>query len=60
MAIRNIAKYVFKRALLALALSVPSYGNSAPQLPEPELSWKNVAVDSKKQPYFVVSEIAGD
>ncbi len=52
MIIRNTAKYVFRRILLVLALSVPSYGNSAPQLPEPELSWKNVAVESKKTAVF--------
>lgn len=48
MDIRNITKYV----LLILALSVPFYGNSAPQLPESELSWKNVTVNSKKTAVF--------
>ncbi len=49
---RNTVKHLFRLIALASALAAPSYGSAAPQLPEPELSWKNVAVDGKKTAVF--------
>lgn len=44
--------HVFKQILIATALLIPSHAISVPQLPEPELSWKNVIVDNKKTSVF--------
>lgn len=52
MGIKSIKKFVFQLISLILAFSFPTHGISAPQLPEPELSWKNVAVDNKKTAVF--------
>lgn len=54
MSIRNIFKNAIRLIFVVLILSFPSYGKSAPQLPEPELSWKNVMVDSKKTAVFCI------
>ena len=54
MGIRNIFKNAIRLILVVLALSIPAYGKSAPQLPEPELSWKNVTVDDKKTAVFCI------
>lgn len=54
MGIRNIFKNAIRLILVVLALSIPAYGKSAPQLPEPELSWKNVTVDGKKTAVFCI------
>ncbi len=47
MDIRNIAKIVFRLIVSVSVLLKPSYSHSMPQLPESDLSWKNVTVDSK-------------
>lgn len=52
MDIRNIAKIVFRLIVLVSVLLKPSYSHSMPQLPESDLSWKNVTVDSKKTAVF--------
>ena len=49
---KKFIKHVFKRILIATALLIPSHAISVPQLPEPELSWKNVIVDNKKTAVF--------
>lgn len=52
MDIRNIAKIVFRLIVSVSVLLKPSYSHSMPQLPESDLSWKNVTVDSKKTAVF--------
>lgn len=34
--------------ILLFMVGISFYGYSMPQLPEPELSWKNVTVDGKR------------
>ena len=60
MDIRNIAKIVFRLIVSVSVLLKPSYSHSMPQLPESDLSWKNVTVDSKKTAVFAFSEIVMD
>lgn len=38
--------------ILLFMVGISFYGYSMPQLPEPELSWKNVTVDGKKTAVF--------
>lgn len=54
MGIRNIFKNAIRLIFVVLALSLHLYGKAAPQLPEPELSWKNVTVDGKKTAVFCI------
>ncbi|MDE5673741.1 MAG: hypothetical protein K2I44_00135 [Muribaculaceae bacterium] len=54
MSIINIFKNAIRLIFVVLALSISAYGKSEPQLPEPELSWKNVMVDNKKTAVFCI------
>lgn len=52
MAIKNLKFKLHRLAVLIVIACISHYVSSAPQLPEPELSWKNVAVDGKKTAVF--------
>lgn len=52
MGVKSFKKFVLWLISLILAFSFPTHGTTAPQLPEPELSWKNVTVDSKRTAVF--------
>lgn len=54
MNIGNLLRNAVRLLVVVATLLFPSYGKSAPQLPEPELSWKNVAVDNKKTAVFCI------
>lgn len=51
MNIRSLS-YLLKPILIILVIGIPFHSHSAPQLPEAELSWKNIAVESKKTAVF--------
>ncbi len=48
----TIPKYLFRLIMTIAAISVCFHADAAPQLPDPELSWKNVTVDNKKTAVF--------
>lgn len=52
MATRNISLNLHRLVVSLLVASISFYASSAPQLPELELSWKNVSVDGKKTAVF--------
>ncbi|WP_290081913.1 two-component regulator propeller domain-containing protein, partial [Bacteroides acidifaciens] len=49
-----LEKRLLKIICIILAMIGPWKAFSAPQLPEPEFSWKNVAVDGKKTAVFCI------
>ena len=59
MAIKNLKFKLHRLAVLIVIACISHYVSSAPQLPEPELSWKNVAVDGKRLLYSVFLMTAG-
>lgn len=52
--ITSSGKFLLKIIWIILAVIVPGKAFSAPQLPESEFSWKNVAVDGKKTAVFCI------
>ena len=52
MNIRSLSYHLLKPILIILVIGIPFHSHSAPQLPEAELSWKNIAVESKKTAVF--------
>lgn len=52
MAIKNITSSLHRLIVLLLMFSISIYVSSAPQLPESELSWKNVTVGGVKTAVF--------
>lgn len=52
MAIKNITSSLHRLIVLLLTFSISIYVSSAPQLPESELSWKNVTVGGVKTAVF--------